>query len=186
MQEVLDMADHRGFLETSIALALVGVMLLSGCGDGDEGEGPADATDTTSASASADPSEADDEGSAAGIDRCPLSAEQVSEVLGQDMTVDEASCSFYPADESAILPNASFNVQLSLACSEDGLSGMDYEQPVGGIGDAAYVQRGRADGTWLLVCAGDSPFELRVDSGSGDDASQAAAEELARRVLAGR
>jgi hypothetical protein len=186
MQEVLDMADHRGFLEASIALALAGVMLLSGCGDGDEGEGPADATDRTSASASADPSEADDEGSTAGIDRCPLAAEQVSEVLGQQMTIDEASCSFYPADDSAILPNASFNVQLSPACSEEGLSAMDYDQPVNGIGDAAYVQRGRADGTWLLVCAGDSPFELRVDSGSGDEASQSAAEELARLVLAGR
>jgi hypothetical protein len=183
--EVLDMADGRGFLKTSIAFALGAALLLFGCGEGDEGEGSAEATDTTGVSTSAGPSEADDEGATAGIDRCPLAAEQVSEVLGQEMTIDEASCSFFPADDRA-LPNAGFNVQLPMACSEEGLSAMGYAQPVSGIGDAAYVQRGRADGTWLLVCAADSPFELRVDNGSGDDAAQAAAEELARLVLAGR
>ena len=182
MHEVLDMAGGRGFLRTSIALALGAALLLSGCGDGDEGEGPPDAGDI---STSTDQS-ADDEGAPGEVDRCPLSTEQVSEVLGQEMTIDEASCSFFPADESSLLPNAGFNLQMELACNEEGLAAMEYEQPVSGIGDAAYVQSGRADGTWLLVCAGDSPFELRVDSGSGDDAAQTAAEELARLVLASR
>lgn len=176
------MAFRRGVVKASIVLALGAAVGLLACGGGEEGQD--DAADATTVSTSDDPGGGEDMAATGDVDRCPLTAEQVGEVLGQEMTADEASCSFFPLDSG--MPNAGFNVQITNACSEEVLSPMGYQQAVSGLGDAAYVQRGMADGTWLLVCDGDAPFEIRVDSGSGDDASQAAAEELARLVLASR
>jgi hypothetical protein len=178
----LTMTYRRCFATTRIALMLSALVWLSGCGGGNEGDGPAEETEATSVSTTADPSDKDV--ATTQVDRCPLTAEQVSQVLGQPVEIDEPSCSFFPPTDG--MPNASFNLQVAWACTEDMLAEGGYEVSVSGIGDAAYVQPGMADGTWLLVCAGDAPFEIRVDGGNGDNAAQAAAEELARIVLAGR
>jgi hypothetical protein len=114
-----------------------------------------------------------------------LTAEQVGGVLGAEVTADEASCTFYPADDTLSL-NASYVAQVKFACSPDVRSDAGYNESVEGIGAEAYVQPGTAIGTLLLVCADGSPFEITVDSAAGDDAALAAAKDLARLVLSRR
>jgi hypothetical protein len=153
-------------------LVLVGAIATSGCGDEGSGASTSLVSPTTGAE-----SETDDTVTADG--GCPLSADQVSEVLGTEVVKD--GCSFFPTD--GVVPNASHNPQSSIALMDETRADYGYNESVPGLGDEAYTSR-LADGTWVLVHAGDIIFEIRVDMGSEAE-ELAAARGLAEQVLSG-
>jgi hypothetical protein len=169
-----------------VAVAMVVLGLLAGCGD-DDATDATDRTEATDATDATDDTEATggspDAGSAgAAADRCPLSADQVSEALGAPVERDEASCTFFPADTFS--PNATFVRQSSVACDEGYPADLGYEESLDGFGTEAYAQRDTTAGVQILVCD-DAPFEVVVDIVGDPEAALAAAEQLARLVLDG-
>jgi hypothetical protein len=149
-----------------LLLIVVGILATTSCG----GAG----AEVTTSTAAERQGTVDTEG------RCPLTAEQVGEVLGTEVVADEGSCSFFPM--GGALPNASHNPQSTVALLEETRAEYGYEESVADLGDEAYLAR-LADGTWLLVHAGELIFEIRVDTGSAPD-ELAAARQLAGIVLA--
>lgn len=122
--------------------------------------------------------------------RCPLTAEKVSSVLGTKVKGPDSSCSFFPADETKLLPSAGYNPQSSMVCTgSDSASGMlremGYTEKLEGLGVAAYVAE-QGDGWWVLVCRSGAPFEVRVDAAPDSAKARAAAAELAKHILAPR
>jgi hypothetical protein len=180
----------RGSLSTGVAGAVVAaLLLLVGCG-GDDGDGESspsvterDDTSATASTEAADSSAPDDsEGSGgASDDRCPLTEDEVSEVLAATV-VDEGACTFFPPED--LLPSAGFVLQLAFACDGDFPAEVGYEEPLEGLGVDAYVQRETVFGTQILVCE-DRPFEVYADMPGDSEADFAAAEQLARLVLEG-
>ena len=132
------------------------------------------------------PAPATDAGSAgtpkAAPNRCPLTAEQATAALGVPMKAPDSSCSFFPVEETKVRPDASFILQMAMACSGNVPGEVGYTDRVTELGPAAYVAE-RADGTWLLVCRDGAPFEVRVDI-PNRAAGRAATIALARHVLA--
>ncbi|MGD9903619.1 MAG: hypothetical protein AB7U83_09115 [Vicinamibacterales bacterium] len=116
------------------------------------------------------------------VNRCPLTAEQVSAAVGGAVDGPDSSCSFFAEDKA--LPNAAFVAQAREACSEEMRREFDYADGVADLGHPAYVKDG-GDGSWVLVCTGNAPFEIRVDV-ANDERARAAAVALARVVLAAR
>jgi hypothetical protein len=118
------------------------------------------------------------------VNRCPLTAEQVSAAVGAQVKGPDSTCSFFPADEDNVRPNAAYVPQVSFACSGKTPAENDYSETLAGLEQPAYIAD-RFDGTWILVCRSGAPFEIRVDL-SGNEAARAAATALARQVLAAR
>ncbi len=111
---------------------------------------------------------------------CPISAADASAAVGATV-VAQGSCIFYPADETALVPNVTFLRQSSFACSADGLEALEYSEPLDGLGTKAYVRQS-AEGSNILVCT-KQPFEVIVDKATDVDGAVAAAQQLAKQVL---
>jgi hypothetical protein len=115
--------------------------------------------------------------------RCPLTAEQVSAAVGSPVKGPDSSCGFFPADDTKIIPHALFVQQVAIACSGTLPAEIGYTDKIDGLGHTAYVAD-MADGSHVLVCRGNTPFEISVDLADASKA-RAAAMTLARQVLAG-
>ena len=171
-----------------VAAAVVVMATLVGCGDDDDEGGDA-AGPTTSSLADDEGSSDDEDGSEdddsnappAASGECPLTAEQVSEVLGAP--VEEAACTFFPpADAASAAPNANIIRQVAFACEEEARAEVGYEEPLDGFDVDAYVKRETVYGDQILVCV-DPPLEIWVDMLEDHEGAVAAAEELARLVI---
>lgn len=145
-------------------VAVVGAVLTAG-GDDDE------PLDTVTAPTTAPPDTA-----------CPLTADQVSEVIGETITGPESSTRCYFGQ---YFPSVSFDYLPGSACTPEGRGEADgdpYVDAVDGLGLDAYAKRVSV-GVSLLVCDGDRPFSVVADGVEGDPLT--AAVELARLVLDG-
>ena len=140
-------------------------------------EATSEPADTATAEATTDDDSEGDDGDSAGASaQCPLTAEEVSEALGE--TVEESSCTFYPPNGAS--PNAIFVRVGSAACSDEGREAMRFDQEYDGLDIEAYSSsEGRAS---LLVCT-DAAFNVSVDIFDDEAAALAAADALARIVL---
>lgn len=113
---------------------------------------------------------------------CPLTAEEVSEVIGETIAGPESSTN---CDFGQTFPSVFFDYQPASACTPEGHGEVDgdrYVDAVDGLGLDAYSMRVSL-GVSLLVCNGDRPFTVLVDGVEGDPL--AAAVALARLVLDG-
>jgi hypothetical protein len=150
---------------------------LSACGSPDTGTAGGDAAPAAAASAPA--------ATATAVNRCPLTAEQVSQAVGGTVTGPDSSCSFFPPEGTASAwPNAAFVLQSTAACAADMRAAMGFKESLDGLGVTAYAAD-MADGSWVLVCRDGAPFEIRVDRAGAAESRQAAVA-LARKVLAMR
>jgi hypothetical protein len=165
--------DRRG------RLAALALLTTCACGGGNASPPPADTAANARRAAPAD-------GASAGggaFNRCPLTAEQVSAAVGAPVKGPDTACGFFPVDDTKMLPNAFFVLQVAFACNGNMPAEMGYTQRVEGFDVAAYVAD-MANGTHVLVCRAGRPFEISVDV--ADDAkARTAATRLAREVLAG-
>jgi hypothetical protein len=114
-------------------------------------------------------------------DRCPFTAEEVSEVIGETITgpTSPTECHF-----GRTFPSVVFDYLTPFACTPEGRSTADggpYLDAVDGLGVDAYA-KGLGIGRSLLVCNGDRrPFSVFVEGTEGDPLATAMA--LARLVL---
>jgi hypothetical protein len=115
--------------------------------------------------------------------RCPLTAAQVTAAVGSAVKPPDSSCGFFPADENKLLPRVLFVNQSTAACTDAMLAEMGFKEKVDGLGVVGYVAD-QGDGTHLLVCRQNAPFDLSVDLADNAKA-RAAAMTLARQVLTG-
>jgi hypothetical protein len=90
---------------------------------------------------------------------------------------------FAPGDDHTVRPNVAFVRQVAFACNGTMPAELGYQEQVPGLGTVAHVAEG-GDGLHLLVCQGQTPFELVVDAASPERRREAAIA-LARQVLAG-
>ncbi len=165
------------------------LVLLSGCGGGDDRNDNAGVASSTGAG-SAIEVKANPPGPP---DRCPLTAKEVSDVLGIAVQVDTATCMFEP--KPGIEPRVLYVSQASFVCSDAVVKDPSFTlEPHDGLGVQAYAS---AEGGELLVCT-DPPFGIKVnitpaldatiadsDKASADAraSERAAAEQLARLIL---
>ena len=159
-------------------LALIAVTAAPACG----GSGSDSASNA--AAAVADRTErAQAQAAATAPNRCPLTAEQVTAAAGSPVKGPDSSCGFFPVDETKILPHALFVQQVAFACNGTMPAEIGYKEKIEGLGFTTYVAD-MADGSHILVCRGNTPFEISVDLADANKA-RAAATALARQVLAG-
>jgi hypothetical protein len=149
--------------------------------DDDDDAAADDGTATSAASAATTSAGGGSSGGGAG-DRCPLTAEEVGDVIGVEVAEEGGACLFYPTN-GKLVPSALYVQQVAFACREDIRSEVGYEEAVDGFGVDAYVQEGGSSTTTLLVCT-DPPFEVTVE-GVDEGESREMAEELVRYLLAG-
>lgn len=175
----------RGSCLSANVRVLLVIACLGGCGSGDDRADDADNASADAALAAA-PSE---QGST-----CPLTAAEVSDVLGVAVQQDTAICMFEP--QPGTEPRVLYVRQVSFACSDAVVNDPSFDlAPYDGLGIRAFASPGGGD---LLVCT-NPPFEITVDiTPSLDDivadseaastaaraSERAAAEQLARLVLA--
>jgi hypothetical protein len=119
-------------------------------------------------------------GSTSTTSRCPLTEEQVSAAVGVQLSVDQASCTFFPTDDA--WPNVVFVRQVAFACDANIRSEVGYSEQLDGLRVKAYVQRETAEGAMILVCD-KPPFEIAVDIPGDSAGAFAAAQKLAAQVL---
>lgn len=148
---------------------VVMAMAIAGCGDGDG----ADVTAPRNTDATATAEEAGPNGADAAAAGCPLTAEQVTAVLGIDMAPRGTGCSF-AASGSTFAEVYYSGVPLDVFVADEATA-------VDGVGDEAYL--GPSDE--LYVRDGDRGFSIHVlasESSSGVDGG-AAQIELAELVI---
>ena len=146
------------------AVAVVGTVLVAVSGDDDNKP-----LDTVTTPTTAPPDTA-----------CPLTAEQVSEVIGETITGPASSTDCYFGQT---FPSVSFEYLPASACAPEDHGQVDgdrYVDAVDGLGLDAYSMPVSL-GVSLLVCDGDRPFSVLADGIEGDPL--AAAIALARLVL---
>ena len=175
--------------------AVLAVSLLASCG-GDADDGADGATTgegsaaTTAAGGGDSPAATSSDASAGPSSACPLSVEQVSEVLGVSMEKEADVCMFSGPSRSLI-----YVQQVPFACSDAVVRDPSFEmEPYDGLDVTAYTS---TVGTELLVCT-EPPFAMTVDitpslddlvadataaSAAAATSEREAAEELARLVL---
>lgn len=169
-----------------IAGSMLALAFLVGCGGADDGAGNADAASAAGGGSGAAP--------AGPRDACPLTAEEVGEVVGVAVQQDAGICMFEP--EPGTEPRVLYVRQVSFACSDTVVNDSSFAmEPYDGLGIRAYAN---AAGNDLLVCT-NPPFEITVDitpslddmvadpgaaSAAARASERAAAEELARLILA--
>jgi|GEM_PF-6012977 len=183
---------RRARRQASLACAIA-LVLLGGCSSGGGATNAAATERSTASQSSSVP--ARDRGSnsnasstaasdltaesGAADGSCPLTAEQVSTLLGVPMQrSDTAPCYFERADHE-LFPSASYNSQHPVVFDE--LEDLGYTEAVDGLGDRAYIAE-QADGVWVLVQSGDHIFEVRVDSNDAA-ADRESAKKLAQAVI---
>lgn len=177
----------RRLWKLGVGGTLVVLALSAGCGgdDGESGDAAAPApTETGSSTDTTDTADTTDSDSGTGLGfDCPLSAEQVGEILGASVEKDEPSCSYAPGGNVGSVPAAGFIGQLAELCEGDFITENGYTEPVEGLGVDAYLRTDGAATAEIWVCADDA-FLLYVDTGdSNTDAAVAAAEALALAAL---
>lgn len=193
------MMGVRAARRLALVVAVASLLVASCSDDGEDSAEPADTTASSTASspttsggdgsttaapattaATSDPGPGTTAPTSGSPDRCPLTAEQVSEVIGVTME-DVGGCVFFPPEKSD--PSALFVRQVSFACNDDIRQQNGYEEAFDGLGVEAYVKRGTSYGVQILVCE-EQPFEVAANLTDDDAASQTAAEALARLALA--
>jgi len=121
--------------------------------------------------------------SAGAADRCPLSAAQVSAAVGGEVTGPVSGvCIFHAGEDTTVRPNVTFVRQVTFACSGTMPAEGGYQEQLQGLGVTAYIMDD-AEGVHVLVCQGQTPFEMIVDADS-PQVRRDAAISLARDVLA--
>jgi hypothetical protein len=163
----------------TIASVAVLLALSAGCGD-DGGGGDSDSAVPTTATED-DGEDGGDDGS--GLEfSCPLTDEQVSEILGADVERNNEETCFYSPGGVSGIPSAGFLGQPF--CDDEFPEVLGYTESLDGLGVDAYLRTDGAATAEILVCA-DAAFVVFVDTGtlSEDPAAVAAAEELARAAL---
>ena len=165
------------------------LVLLAGCGDGKGQDG-----NEVAASSSGVGSEVVSEPIPAGpLEDCPLTAAEVSDVVGIAVQQDSMVCMFEP--EPGRNPTVVYVRQVSFACSDSMVNDPEFDfVPFNGLGVRAYSSPTGGD---LLVCT-NPPFEITVDitppldaivadsavaSAAARASEQAAAEQLVRLIL---
>jgi hypothetical protein len=142
-------------------LALVLLVFLGACSSTGSSptNSPAPAQSQTGGAPSTESAKAGPSGS---TPDCPLTADQVTSVLGEPMKADNTAgaCAFVPQSGN-LFPNVSYNKQYSFIF--DDLASEYYTEKLSGVGDRAYIKR-RGDGTWIVAEVGSKTFEVRVDS----------------------
>jgi len=172
-----------------IAVVVSLLVLLGGCGGGDDRDDNALAAETTGAGSGTESGAAPP----GPRDSCPLTAKDVSDVLGIAVQQDAATCMFEP--EPGKNPTVLYVRQVSFACSEGVVNDPEFTlEPFDGLGVQAYAS---PDGGDLMVCT-NPPFEINVDitperdailtdpakaSAAARASERAAAEALARLIL---
>lgn len=140
---------------------------IAGCGDGEEDQTTAD----TEATAGVD--DVGSESQSTTPAGCPLTADQVTAVLGIDMGAGNSSCSFQASDGTfAEVYYADVPVEVFAA---------DEPTAVEGIGDKAYT----GPSGELYVRAGDLAFSIHVLASPTATDAREAQMELARLVIDG-
>ena len=158
----------------TVALAVGALATTIACGaSNNASKAPAVAGSGTSAPARA---------AGAAPNRCPLTAEQVAAAVGSPVKPPDSSCGFFPVNDK-IVPHVLFVLQQNFACNGTMPAEVGFKKKVDGLGVTAYVADW-ADGTHLLVCRTNAPFDISVDLADSAKA-RAAALTLARQVLAG-
>ena len=109
-------------------------------------------------------------GGAPSNEGCPLTAEEISRVIGATVTERE-SCQF-----GDVFPSVSFAYQIRVRvyAREPAKAGYSDSDAVDGFGVDAYAVR-YSLGLKFIVCDGNQPFELVVDGVDGDDVAVAIA-----------
>lgn len=144
------------------------ILLLSSCGGEDEPGATDPDRDPAEQTTDAPPDDGD------GAVACPLTAEQVSEVLGLDMAASAGTCSFAASSTYAEVHYAAVGSEVFSA---------DEPSPVEGVGDSAY----RGPSGELYVQSGDGGFSIQVLVAPGGPVDgDTAEEELAREVIESR
>jgi hypothetical protein len=166
--------SSRRTISTVVAVVLSSI--ASACGGGQDTNQAA----STSSTASGQPQAA---AAAAAPSRCPLTAEQVSAAVGAPINGPDVACMFYPDDDPTVSPNVTFVRQVSFACSGTMPAEVGYKEQVPGLGVAAHIADD-AEGMRILVCQGQTPFEITVNAAT-PAVERDAAIALARQVLAG-
>lgn len=151
------------------------IACTTGCGGG------ADSSPATASGAERAPQPA--ASAPAAVNRCPLTAEQVSAAVGAKVTGPNSACMFAPGDDLTLRPNVTFVRQITFACNGTMPAEAGYKEQVPGLGAVVHIAD-LGDGVHLLVCQGQTPFELVVDAAS-PELRRNAAIALARQVLAG-
>ena len=70
---------------------------------------------------------------------------------------------FAPGEDLTVRPNVTFVRQVPFACNGTMPADVGYKEQVTGLGVTAYIAD-RGDGMNILVCQGQTPFELQVDA----------------------
>jgi hypothetical protein len=108
--------------------------------------------------------------------RCPLTAEEVSTVIGHTVTRETLTAPYDSCQFGRGFPKVRFAYQSASACTHESLRAAGYlvppddvggAAPVDGFGVDAYARRVSL-GHIFIVCDGDQPFELLVDGVQGD------------------
>jgi hypothetical protein len=170
---------RRWVRAAAIAVPLV---LVAGCGD-DEDASP-DAADPSADAAGGSSAASPDDDGGSGRDgfSCPLSAEEVGDVLGASVDKDDTTCTYAPSGGE--LPSAGFMAQLVDLCDQGFPEANGYTEPVGGIGADAFLKTDGAATAELWVCAPDA-FLVWVDTGDSDPSTAIAqVGELASQAVA--
>lgn len=157
-------------------LALLALAASAACGGG------SDTSSRSPASGGSNPTAAKPSAAPAAPNRCPLTVEQVTAAVGSPMKQPDSSCGFFPVNDK-IVPRVVFVLQLNFACNGTMPAEVGFKEKVDGLGVTAYVADW-ADGSHLLVCRENAPFDVSVDL-ADNVKSRAAAMTLARQVLAG-
>jgi hypothetical protein len=113
---------------------------------------------------------------------CPLTAEQVSAILGTPVEKDETTCTYGPS--SGGLPVAGFLAQLPELCASGFPEQAGYTEPVDSLGVDAFLKVAGEATAEIWVCS-PAAFTVYVDTGDAEPAAGIAdAEELAKAALA--
>lgn len=169
----------------AVVIAVMGTVLVAAGRD----EKTVDtATSTPAATAATAPTSAGgDDGGAPSNNSCPLTAEEVSQVIGVTVTGPESSTSCHFDNGPSIAPGVDFQYMPASSCTQERLREegyLDGDASIGavdGLGIDTYAQ-GVSTGVRMIVCDGDQPFEVYAEI-VGDD--QAAVIALAKLVLNG-
>jgi hypothetical protein len=162
-------------LAAAIALiAAVGVVLLQNARDDETGIRTTPDTETSVPDPATIPTDPSDE-------VCPLTAEAVSQVIGETFTGPESSsdCTFETG--TGAFPGVSFEYLPPSACTPERLRPEEYSARASAeLGVAAYSTM-YSLGVLLIACHEGQPFHVVVDGADGDDLTFAIA--LASLVL---
>ena len=159
--------------------AVASLVFIAACGGGGATTSAPPASNSGSAAAPAAPAATVP---AQAVNRCPLNAEQVTAAIGQPMQGPDSVCGFEPVT-GKLMPHVIYVHQVSFACNGTIPTDAGFKEKVDGLSVTTYVMQA-ADGTRLLFCRANSPFEITVDMMDNAKA-RTVATTLAKQVLGG-